>query len=91
MAIAHKVLVQFEPQRDVAKEFRIGQSVVSKLIRKAKKNPAFFHELKSEEDTQQLRKKEAIRMIDDMLVKNTVLESAEQVTKELDSRSNLRW
>ena len=45
VSIAHQVLVQFQHQRDVAKEYRIGQSVVTKLIKKAKSNAAFFEEL----------------------------------------------
>ncbi len=43
--LVHKVLVQHQFLKDVAKEYHITQPAVSNIVRKAKKNPRFLDEL----------------------------------------------
>ena len=54
LAILHKVLVLFELQKDVAKEFRLRVQVVSSLVCKVKNNPKLLNELVAhQEDLEQ--------------------------------------
>ena len=45
VTIALRVLVEFEKVSDVAKEFRVSQSYISRIVNKIKKNKAAFDEL----------------------------------------------
>ena len=44
LQIVHKVLVQFEKQPDVAKEYRISAARVCQLVKQARKNKDIFDE-----------------------------------------------
>ena len=61
--------------------------MVTKLIKKAKKNPKFLKELESKEEARDQKNKEAMNKIEDMLANNTIIDSARQVTKELNNNS----
>ena len=43
--IVYQVLVELTPQKDVAREHRVGRPVVSQLVTKAKRNQNFLREL----------------------------------------------
>ena len=86
VGIAHKVLIQFKHQKDVAKEYRVGQSVITKLIKKARSNAAFFEELMAKDDAKDRKKKEAMEVIKGMITNNVVIDSAEQVTGKLNRK-----
>ena len=75
--IAHKVLVQFLPYSDVAKEYRIGQSVICKLIKKAKDNPAFLEELQAMEERTKLQKQGTVDKIQEMIQNNVLLDTVD--------------
>ena len=59
--------------------------MITKLIKKARKNPKFLRELKSKEEAKDQKKKEAMNKIEDMLANNTIIDSASQLTKELNN------
>ena len=58
--------------------------MITKLIKKARKNPKFLEELKAKEEAQDQKKKEAMDKIGDMIANNTIIDSAHQVTNELN-------
>ena len=76
ISIAHQVLVQFQHQKDVAKEYRIGQSVVTKLIKKTRSNAAFFEELMAKDEAKNRKKQEAMDYIKDIITSNVTIDSA---------------
>ena len=47
--IIHRVVNQLHSLKEVAKEFRVSQQLVSKFCVKARKNPKFLDELSAEE------------------------------------------
>ena len=52
--IVHKVIVEYEYQQDVAKEFRVSRYVVQALVNKARKNKDFIDELVAKRDLKKL-------------------------------------
>ncbi len=76
IAIAHQVLVQFQHHKNVAKEYRIGQSVITKLIKKARSNAAFFEELMAKGEAKDRKKQEAMKIIKDIITSNVTIDSA---------------
>ena len=56
--IVHQVLVQNEMYADVAKEHRVSQQVIRRIIKQARDNKKFLAELMSERNAKQLLEKE---------------------------------
>ena len=48
--ITHRVLVQFEKQADVAKQYRVSSQVVSSLVSRAKSDKSYLRELLNKHD-----------------------------------------
>ena len=51
--IVHKVLVEHELYRDVARELRIGVMAVHRVVKLAKSKPGFIEEVTAERDQNQ--------------------------------------
>ena len=51
--LVHKYLIRNIPAASLAKEFRISQQYVSFLVVKARKNPKFYEEMRSDRDTEE--------------------------------------
>lgn len=62
--IAYRVIVSGELQIDLAKEFRVSQTVVSLLIRKVRKKPELLRDLISEKNEKQLRDLRVVEFIE---------------------------
>ncbi len=56
VAIALKVLVDFDKLADVAKEFRVTVSYISSIVSKIKKNKAAFDELYAKVEEKQVKR-----------------------------------
>ena len=89
--ICHKVLVQFQHWKEVAKEHRVSLAVVSVLIKKAKKNPSFCEALHEKEVTKVLQRAQAADVIKGMISTDTFIDSAAQVQAELKSKAGLEY
>ena len=55
LEIVHKMLVGYEHQQDVAKEFRVSRQLIQLLVNKARKKKDFVDELIAKRDEKQLR------------------------------------
>ena len=89
--IAHQVLVQLHMQKEVAKQYRVSQCVVSAIITKAKKSPDFLQALHEKEVDQKEKKAQVTGIINDMITADTFIDSAAQVQAELKERAGLEY
>ena len=48
--IVHKVVIEHELQKDVAREYRVKNGVILQIIRKVRKRPQLLDELVAERD-----------------------------------------
>ena len=48
--IVHKVVIEHEFQKDVAREYRVKNGVINQIVRKARKRPQLLDELVADRD-----------------------------------------
>ena len=85
--IVHKVLVEFEYQKDVAKEYRISIQTVSTLVSKAKKKPEFLRELWDKRSKKEEKVTAAVQNVSQMINNHEIIDSADKVTTTLNERT----
>lgn len=69
--------------KDIAKEHRISQSVVSRVVGKALKNPKFLQELISERDLKIKAREHIVDVVTKMNQREEFIDSAAHVQKEI--------
>ena len=74
--IAHKVLVENELRKDVAKEYRISYQVVNRIVDKVKKKPGWLTEIISQHEEKATRRALLADGIDELNKQNRFLDSA---------------
>ena len=81
--VCHQVLIEHDFQTDVAKEHRISNAMVSKLVKKAVKNKHFLDELMEKQQDQQMKVDAIVDVINDLNNRDTFIESAASVARIL--------
>ena len=76
-----QVLMEKELQKDVAKEHRISQNLVSILVRKVQKSPNMLSELVDNEKATYLRRSTIASTVREMNSQDSFIDSAASVKK----------
>ena len=86
--IVHQVLVEYQTQTEVAREHRVSNGVVCRLVRKAQKNRNFLQELVNVQSRKE-DKVELIKSVVQELNENKeVVDSVAYVQKAITSQHN---
>ena len=86
MDITHKVLIQGEFQKHVAREFRVSQGAISNVVRRFKEDPQHFKKLQQKREEKESKRQAVVRTVGLMQQQHMAVESSAQVaqlTKEL--------
>ena len=73
--IVHKVMVEYQTQKDVAKEHRLKPILVTALVKKARKNPKYLKAMLALRDEKETKRELIAGAIDEMNRRNVVIDS----------------
>ena len=79
VAIAHRVFIDKEYQKDVAREFRVSHPWVSRICSRLTKNKEAMEELLSRRECKETKNSACVRVLEGMLQRDAVIDSCEQV------------
>ena len=79
LEIVHRILVDGEAQKDLAKEFRLSQALVSILVGKVRKKPEFLAELISKRAEKELLELKLADFIDGKREQGTQIRTVKQI------------
>ena len=91
ICIVHKVLISFEHQREVAKEYRISPNSVAQIVHKAKKKPKFIRELWNRKAEKEEKVEAAINCIGELISDRVKLDSAGTVMDKLHEKTDKEY
>ena len=90
VAIVYSMLISFEKQAEVAREYRVSQQVIAHLMMKAKKNKQFLQELFDKRDGVANRRELIKGHVEELNGKREVIDSAAHVIKSLTKQHQIK-
>ena len=73
--IIHLVLVTYETQANVAKQFRVSKRVVQKLVKNVRTNKNFLQEILYQRENTILTKQSIQKVVEYMILKDEIIDS----------------
>ena len=89
LEIVHRVLVGGESQSDLAKDFRVSQSLISNLVTKVRKKPELLRELISKRAEKQLGDLELADFIEDRMKQGVQIRTVKQTSEDYETASGI--
>lgn len=83
--ITHRVLVDFEKQAEVAKDFRVTPQVVASIIFKAKRNKKFLEELLVKDGNKEELRKRIKSRVEILNNERSIIDSAKMIVQRFDN------
>ena len=91
LEIAKKAILDCEPVRDLAKEYRVSQSRISNIISQARKKPEILRERISREAEKAERNEDLVGFIEDKLQSGEVVQRAEDVKLAYEAETGISF
>ena len=85
MDIVHRAIVSRECQKDLAKEYRVSQVVISVLVTKVRRQPTFLRELRAEAEEKEEQRLRLADFISERLSTGQQLKTVKQVRDDYEA------
>ena len=83
--ITHRVIIEFEKQTEVAKEYRVTSQVVASIIHKAKKNKNFLKELLDAADMKERQRHTIQETVSSLNHSRSIIDSAKDIVSKVNA------
>ena len=87
--IAYKALCKGELRKDVAKEMRVSPQVVSRVVKRFKKEQ-FLTYIEHMEEQHDMKLKVVQKIVNEMLEEGKIIDSAQSVTKRIEEELGVK-